>query len=220
MLPTSRRKAGKNKPLIIGAIVGGVAIVCTASIILFSLTGNEAMDEVSEDMNVSNENESFADLSNEESGDVADKPPAVESGDEVASEREYYIDFVDLAVLSNGSGIFDIHIRFPDGEDYVVVTCVEISGMTEQGFFVSLDDRENHMLSSARTDVDVYTGTQLYLARHEAEIMSGAALPDYPCNQFVLSSHMMDEKELEIVYAKRIQLEENLVKFMNQTLNR
>ena len=148
-----------------------------------------------------------------------EKPPADKSGDEVANKKEYYIDFVDLAVLVNGGGIFDIHIRFPNGEDYVVVSCVELSDIREEGFFVSLDDRENYMLSSARTDVDVYTGTMLYLARREVA-MSEVPTADYPWNQFVLGAYGLNDEDKDSMYARRMQLEENLVKFMNQTLNR
>lgn len=134
-------------------------------------------------------------------------------------EREYYVDYVDLAVLYAGEGVFDIHIRFPDGEDYVVVAGKAITGVADEGFYVRLTDRENHMLSSARTDKDVYSGTQMYLSRYESET-GVLTKPDYPWNQFVLGAHGIDEAEATEIYARRIQLEENLSKFMNQTLSK
>lgn len=219
MIPTSRRKASKNKPLIIGAIVGVVAIICIVVIILVLCADDGSADIVSDGISSESQSTAGQDSMKEETDNDIEKPLAGESGDDVAKKKEYYIDFVDLAVLQNGGGSFDIHIRFPNGEDYVVVAHAVISDITEEGFFISLSDRENHMLSSARTDMDVYTGTILYLARCE-EIMSEVTVTDYPWNQFVLNAHGLNEDDTEAIYARRIQLEENLVKFMNQTLNR
>ncbi len=218
MIPASRRKMGKQKKLMIIAIIGVIATICTIVVILLFMSGESSLDNKSNnDLTQVHTGEEQETTKGEDNN--IEKPPADKSGDEVANKKEYYIDFVDLAVLVNGGGIFDIHIRFPNGEDYVVVSCVELSDIREEGFFVSLDDRENYMLSSARTDVDVYTGTMLYLARREVA-MSEVPTADYPWNQFVLGAYGLNDEDKDSMYARRMQLEENLVKFMNQTLNR
>lgn len=217
MIPASRRKTSNQKKLILGVIAGIVAIVCVIVIILLMTIGTSS-DGTSDD-----ESAQMQTVGEQETTDKIESsikyPSTDESSDKELKEKQYYIDFVDLAVLENGGGIFDIHIRFPNGEDYVVVSCVEISDIREEGFFTSLDDKENYMLSSAKTDMDVYTGTLLYLARYEVA-MSEATPTDYPWNLFVLGAHGVHDSDKESAYAKRIQLEENLVKFMNQTLSR
>ncbi len=221
MIPTSRRKANKNKPFIIGGVIGVLAVICTVVILLFmGKDDNSSYDILGDKEQQSSDGGSVSEEStNGEFDNSIEMPSTDQSGQNVAKKKEYYIDFVDLAVLQEGGGSFDIHIRFPNGEDYVVVSNVLIKGITQEGFMVSLGDRENHMLSSARTDRDVYTGTSLYLARCENAV-SDRTETDYPWNQFVLSAHGINEDDKEDIYAKRLQLEENLVEFMDQTLNR
>ena len=101
----------------------------------------------------------------------------------------------------------------------MVVAAKKITDVTDEGFYVMLNDRENHMLSSAKTDNDVYVGTQLYLSRYETETIM-MPQTDYPWNQYVLNAHGIDESDAEEIYARRVQLEENLAAFMNQTLSR
>lgn len=218
MIPTGRRKNNKNKKIIIGVLIGLAVITCIVVAMLLlgksDASSGSSIDEPSSESQSIPKHES----SNGNTDDTG-LSSSDENMEDVAKKKEYYIDFVDLAVLQNGGGNFDIHIRFPNGEDYVVVARVAITDITEDGFFVSLDDRQNHMLSSARTDRDVYAGTMLYLARCK-ETQSEVSNADYPWNQYVLGAHGVDEGNREDIYAKRIQLEENLVKFMNQTLNR
>ena len=220
MIPASRRKTEKNKKLITGIAAGVAALVGVAVTIWLVVLKDDPTDmtsgEQTSELQTISEQESTAwEISDTDTGKLTD----INDNDSVDKEKEYYVDFVDLAVLQNGTGVFDIHIRFPDGEDYVVVTGVVIEHMTEEGFFVSLTDRENHMLSSAQTDMEVYTGTELYLSRYEAAV-SGTAVADYPWNHYVLGAHGLDDTDKETVYARRMQLEENLAQFMNQTLNR
>lgn len=222
MIPASRRKTGKSKKAVIGIATGAVALTgITAAIVLFMAddTGQEntSADEATSEYQVMTEQDDF--MEGADTGHDIEQPLAEEIDKEAGRKQEYYVDFVDLSVLQNGGGIFDVHIRFPDGEDYVVVKSAAIYDITEEGFFVSLSDRENHMMSSAQTDIEVYAGATMYLSRYGAAA-SEAATADYPWNQFVLGAHGADETDAEEVYARRVQLEENLAQFMNQTLNR
>ena len=81
-----------------------------------------------------------------------------------------------------------------------------------------LDEKELHMLSSARTDVEVYEGAILYLSSYSKKQESN--LTAYPINLFVLSSYPEYFQDAEKIYSRRIQLEENLLTFMNQTLQK
>lgn len=221
MLPTKRPKHNK-KMVILGISILAITIMGAIMwFVVISSDDNASDMDVSEQESVGDmdimeplEEESTENIDDEDGKNLSDIGLTVDD-----AEKEYYVDYVDLAVLNNGEGIFDIHIRFPDGEDYVVVSGISITGMSDEGIYARLSDRENHMLSSAKTDMDVYNGTQLYLSRYEAD--SGIVTnPDYPWNQFVLGAHGIAEAEATEIYARRVQLEENLATFMNQTLNK
>lgn len=222
MLPKNMIKQ-KNikKAILIAVCVLILAVTAIISFLFFATDTTSDSEEASGQENGHEEliGESENPAHSDEPSDLGEAMTGDGVSDEAQLEREYYVDFVDMALLSSGNGIFDIHIRFPDGEDYVVVAGKTITGMTDEGFFVQLNDRENHMLSSARTDKDVYNGTQMYLSGYESE-NSVILEADYPWNQFVLGAHGVDEAEAADIYAKRVQLEENLAAFMNQTLNK
>ncbi len=134
------------------------------------------------------------------------------------NSKEYYIDYVEVGDEQETSEFLDIRIRFPNGEDYIVVTGKTITYVTEEGFYMYLDEKELHMLSSARTDVEVYQGAKLYLASYGKKQEN--SLSNYPTNLFVLSSYPNYFEDAEQIYSRRLQLEENLLTFMNQTLQK
>ena len=84
----------------------------------------------------------------------------------VSDSKEFYIDYVIIGDEQEIDKFLDIRIRFPNGEDYIVLTDKSITYMTENGFYMYLDEKEVHMLSSARTDVEVYGGAMLYLSSY------------------------------------------------------
>lgn len=217
MFPTKRPNQ-KYKTIVIIAL-GVILALVTAAIIWWiakPIDGEEAGNESkSESLETAEVNDEIP-LTREE---ATNNPMEDINISDMEKEKEYYVDYVDYAAFRGGDGVYDIHIRFPDGEDYVVVAGKNIVDVTDEGFYIKLNDRENHMLSSARTDKDVYNGTQMYLSRYE--IGSGIeSQADYPWNQFVLGVHGIEEDEASMIYARRIQLEENLATFMNQTLSK
>ena len=132
--------------------------------------------------------------------------------------KEYYIDYVVVGDEQETDKFLDIRIRFPNGEDYIVTEGKTITYMTDKGFYMYLDEKEVQMPSSARTDVEVYEGARLYLSSYDKKLENG--LTDYPINLFVLSYYGQYFDNAEEIYNRRIQLEENLIAFMNQTLQK
>ena len=132
--------------------------------------------------------------------------------------KEYYIDYVVVGDAQETDKFLDIRIRFPNGEDYIVATGKTITYMTGKGFYMYLDEKEVQMLSSARTDVEVYEGAMMYLSSYDKKQEDG--LTDYPINLFVLSYYGQYFNNVDEIYNRRIQLEENLITFMNQTLQK
>ena len=187
-------------------MVGAVICVIIVIVIMCLVVGKK--DDKIKTVEVSSDNTILENISTEE------KETTTEYGEKA---KEYYIDYVIVGDAQETDKFLDIRIRFPNGEDYIVLTDKSITYMTENGFYMYLDEKEVHMLSSARTDVEVYGGAMLYLSSYnkKQEDMAG-----YPVNLFVLSSYESYFQNKEEIYSRRIQLEENLLTFMNQTLQK
>lgn len=187
-------------------LAGTLIVALFAIVIIFVLpTWNEKKEKSSK----SYENESKEEHTSE---------PVKEQYEDTTINKEYYIDYIYVGDEQALDNLVDVHIRFPNGEDYVVVACKNITNRTKEGFYMQLDEKELHMLSSAKTDKDVYEGTEIYLATYKVADYKGVV--DYPWNQYVISSFgIMYDDALE-VYDKRMQLEENLLTFMEQTLQK
>ncbi len=136
--------------------------------------------------------------------------------------RTYYIDYMDIpAGFSDGTS-FDIRICFPNGEDYLVAGNKEISVRDEEGFYVDLTRREALLLSSARVDSSIYTGTRLYAAFYTTGFEMNE-IQTYPVNSYVFSLGQWEpnikETFSEEMYLKRETLEKNLLEFMGVSNN-
>ena len=189
-------------------VILGIIITVIVVIVLFYLLVEKK--DTGNDSTLMTEYESVSELNTTD-----EKETTIEYG---VKSKEYYIDYVEVGDEQETSEFLDIRIRFPNGEDYIVVTGKTITYVTEEGFYMYLDEKELHMLSSARTDVEVYQGAKLYLASYSKKQEN--SLSDYPTNLFVLSSYPNYFEDAEQIYSRRLQLEENLLTFMNQTLQK
>ena len=199
-----QKKKKKHIPIVVGVVVGVIIVIVLIG--LFIGRRNVKNDKVVL--------ASSAEISYEEVS-IEEKETTIEYG---VKSKEYYIDYVEVGDEQETDEFLDIRIRFPNGEDYIVVTGKTITYLTDKGFYMYLDEKELHMLSSARTDVDVYEGAKLYLSSYGKKQEN--SLTDYPINLFVLSSYPNYFENVEQIYSKRLQLEENLLTFMNQTLQK
>lgn len=199
------RKNKKQQPVIIGLAVLSVIIVIVMIVFLAFKDDDKDKNEVAQEIESSTAFEMLPTEQVEETTEYGEKA------------KEYYIDYVIVGDAQETDKFLDIRIRFPNGEDYIVLTDKSITYMTENGFYMYLDEKEVHMLSSARTDVEVYGGAMLYLSSYNKKQEDMAS---YPVNLFVLSSYESYFQNKEEIYSRRIQLEENLLTFMNQTLQK
>ena len=197
------QKKKKHLPIVVGAVISVIIVI----VIVFLLIGKKNVKD--ENAEMSSDNITLENISTEE----------IEMTTEyVEKSKEYYIEYVEVGDEQETDEFLDIRIRFPNGEDYIVVTGKTITYLTDKGFYMYLDEKELHMLSSARTDVDVYDGSKLYLASYRKQQEN--IFTDYPINLFVLSSYPSFFDNADQIYSRRLQLEENLLKFMNQTLQK
>ena len=199
-----QKKKKKHIPIVVGVVVGVIIVIVLIGLLIGRRNVNDDKLVLASDVGTS-----YEDISTEE------KETTIEYG---VKSKEYYIDYVEVGDEQETDEFLDIRIRFPNGEDYIVVTGKTITYLTDKGFYMYLDEKELHMLSSARTDVDVYEGAKLYLSSYGKKQEN--SLTDYPINLFVLSSYPDYFENTEQIYSKRLQLEENLLTFMNQTLQK
>ena len=167
-------KKKKKQPVIICMAVLGVIIVIVMIVFLVF------KDKDKDNMKVAPEIESSTAL------EMLPTEQVEETTEYKGKAKEYYIDYVTVGDAQETDKFLDIRIRFPNGEDYIVLTDKNITYMTESGFYMYLDEKEVHMLSSARTDVEVYGGAMLYLSSYNKKQEDIAG---YPVNLFVLSSY-------------------------------
>lgn len=136
-------------------------------------------------------------------------------GDDV---RTYLYDYIVLPQGIDTDDMFDIRIRFPNGEDYVVAVGKKVQSVVEGGAFIDASEKENLLLSSAYVDTTVYEGAKIYAALYVADYQE-ASVPNYPFNLYTteLASwdpNLIEELETESNRQNRQILETNLYDFM------
>jgi len=150
----------------------------------------------------------------------------------VYGEREYSsdtrrktFDFIELNPMAQNGEYVDVRITYPNGEDYIVVSCKKIQyvdgqGETEDGILqsnqVSMEVTEEEILriASAYVDSVVYGGTRIYAVSYLDRFQESGTV-DYPVNIDVFEllgwnpnaiGYTISEQEQQ----RRIRLEQNL----------
>ena len=136
--------------------------------------------------------------------------------------RTYYYDYITLPQGIGAGQIFDIRIRFPDGEDYVIAVGKRAERVMEAGAFINADEKENLMLASAYADMTVYEGTKIYAALYTSDYQQAVAV-DYPCNLYTNTlatwdPNLLQKMDTEENRRNRQILEGNLFDFMGVTM--
>ena len=132
--------------------------------------------------------------------------------------RTYLYDYIVLPQGIDTEDMFDIRIRFPNGEDYVVAVGKKVQSVVESGAFIDASEKENLLLSSAYVDTTVYEGAKISAALYVADYQE-ASVPNYPFNLYTteLASwdpNLIEELETETNRQNRQILETNLFDFM------
>lgn len=140
-------------------------------------------------------------------------------GDDLST---YYIDYISIPASMTKESVFDIRLRFPNGEDYLVAENKKFVFCDEEGFFVDLTSREALVLSSAKVDCDIYNGAKLYAVFYKENFKDDKILT-YPVNTYVFKLGQwepnLSETFDEEMFEKREVLEKNLLEFMGVTNN-
>ncbi len=136
--------------------------------------------------------------------------------------RRYYIDYVDIPQELPEGANFDVRIVFPNGEDYLVAGDKEMRSRDEAGFYLDLNRKEALLMSSARVDCSIYSGTKMYMAGYTTGF-EAVEIQTYPVNKYVFELGQwepnMEDTFDEEEFLRRETLEKNLLEFMGVANN-
>ncbi len=111
----------------------------------------------------------------------------------------------------------DIRLRYPNGEDYIVVSksCISRIDTVKGYLYLKLSPDEIHLMSSALVDCFLKSGTYLYTTKYIAASYQEPSFVTYTPNEAVLSLIQQDPNVLEaardyLSEGKRAGLEERL----------
>ena len=132
--------------------------------------------------------------------------------------RTYLYDYITLPEGINTRDLFDIRIRFPNGEDYVIAVGKKVESIVETGAFINATEEEKLLLSSAYVDTTIYQGAKIYASLYVADYQE-AAYANYPFNFYTTElatwdPNLVEKLDTETNRANRQILEQNLFDFM------
>lgn len=92
---------------------------------------------------------------------------------------------IQLPLLLSKRDAIDVRIRFPDGQDYVILSRKAIHELQEPTVWLQMDERERLSFSSACVDAYLHGG-QIYALRYIEPHLQKDAAVNYPPNEQVL----------------------------------
>ncbi|KJB86827.1 hypothetical protein AZ66_16645 [Paenibacillus sp. E194] len=111
---------------------------------------------------------------------------------------------IQLPLRLQEKDMIDVRIRFPNGQDYIILSKKEIKSMQYPTIWAHMDEQERLLFSSACVDAFV-NGGQIYALRYIEPQIQNKAVPNYPANEQVL---------------KLIEADPSIVKKADTALNR
>ena len=110
----------------------------------------------------------------------------------------------------------DVRLRYPHGEDYVVLQNKELIIAEEDGernLYLQLSEKEIQYLSSAVYDAEVLSGSRLYLAEvsqksGEDDNVSANYIPGRNILELLLENEMLTPEEYSDLSERRLRMEE------------
>lgn len=102
---------------------------------------------------------------------------------------------IQLPLRLQEKDMIDVRIRFPNGQDYIILSKKEIKSMQYPTIWAHMDEQERLLFSSACVDAFV-NGGQIYALRYIEPQIQNEAVPNYPANEQVM---MLIEADPNIV---------------------
>lgn len=121
--------------------------------------------------------------------------------DEIVSDDLRSVEFNTLSLQTNimKNDFVDVRIRFPNGEDYIVLSKKKVNDikLSTSTIWLSLDQKELITMSSATVDAYLRRGTKLYAVKYVQPQTQKAAALTYPFNADVQKVMLADPNIVE-----------------------
>ena len=135
-------------------------------------------------------------------------------------EVEYNIFCINNNMVQND--YVDVRIRFPNGEDYIVLSKKRILSPNIESFqcFLWLKEEEILSMSSAIVDAYLYSGTILYTTKYIEPNLQEESIPTYQPSLASLTlmeqdKNILDKASMEVNRQLRKAMENRLTEYMN-----
>lgn len=105
----------------------------------------------------------------------------VDQSDVMGECREVCYQSIQLTENIKNYDVVDVRIRYPNGEDYIVLTGKTIY-LDEENYgrcYLQLNEEEILMMSAAMYDVTLYRGTEIYTSRYIEPILQPRSVVTY-----------------------------------------
>lgn len=137
--------------------------------------------------------------------------------------RLHEYSFVDLHDEILEGSYIDIRIVFPNGEDYIVAEHKRIEKRKDTSVYVYVNEEEILLMSSAKVDINAYTGTKVYAILYARDYQNPAS-KDYPANEHVCDLADWEPNIIKKVFTdegrrRRNELEKNMTEFLLNNKN-
>lgn len=144
--------------------------------------------------------------------------------------RRYEMSLLFLPSLLEKNDAIDVRIKFPTGQDYIVLTKKRVeaierlqsdNGSIKETLWMMLNEEEILRIASACVDAYLHEGTKLYALQYVDAVVQSAAQVTYPVNQAVLELMLADpnlvfQSKEALELRKREELEDHLYAFHDE----
>lgn len=140
----------------------------------------------------------------------------VNQAEAVDGLREMCYQSIHLSDNTQNYDVVDIRIRYPNGEDYIVLTgkTIRLKDDMNGTCYLRLNEEEILMMSAAIYDTSLYRGAELYTSRYiEPEIQSRSVVTYTPAIRLIelIQTSPNTETSLKDETVKRKELEKRLI---------
>ena len=157
-------------------------------------------------------------LNNGASNDLPQKGfPYVSDGLVKIDAKEILLDCINLNDRLSDGTYADVRIRYPNGEEYTVVSGLRVIRLPDdsENIYFCLTETELLYMSSARSDCEKYKGTYLYPAAAHDKPEESSKIGNYRPNRDVITlineEKLLETEKADEIFLARERLEERLL---------
>lgn len=117
--------------------------------------------------------------------------------------REMFFREIELAGNIESNDMVDVRIRFPNGEDYIVLARKRVCLLdnSDHGCYLKLDEEEILRMSAAILDVSAYNGARIYTSEYIIPTLQPESIVTYVPGEEVMDLILNNPNILQVSYS-------------------